>query len=104
MTFGGAYSVLAYVTQVATISLGWLTRTPAVDGLALAETTPGPLIMVLQFVGFIAGWNKPGGHEPHGERDGVRIARVREGQSAAPGTYRLIGTHVGYAPQMVKSR
>jgi len=64
VTFGGAYSVLAYVTQVATTSLGWLTRTQAVDGLALAETTPGPLIMVLQFVGFIAGWNNPEGMSP----------------------------------------
>jgi len=59
VTFGGAYSVLAYVTQVATTSLGWLTRAQAIDGLALAETTPGPLIMVLQFVGFMAGWNNP---------------------------------------------
>lgn len=64
VTFGGAYSVLAYVTQVATTSLGWLTRTQAVDGLALAETTPGPLIMVLQFVGFMAGWNNPEGMSP----------------------------------------
>jgi chromate transporter len=61
VTFGGAYSVLAYVTQVATASLGWLTRSQAIDGLALAETTPGPLIMVLQFVGFVAGWNNPEG-------------------------------------------
>jgi chromate transporter len=64
VTFGGAYSVLAYVTQVATTSLGWLTQSQAVDGLALAETTPGPLIMVLQFVGFIAGWNNPEGLSP----------------------------------------
>jgi chromate transporter len=64
VTFGGAYSVLAYVTQVATTTLGWLSHTQAVDGLALAETTPGPLIMVLQFVGFIAGWNHPEGMTP----------------------------------------
>jgi len=64
VTFGGAYSVLAYVTQVATTSLGWLTRTQAIDGLALAETTPGPLIMVLQFVGFMAGWSNPEGMSP----------------------------------------
>jgi chromate transporter len=64
VTFGGAYSVLAYVTQVATTSLGWLTHVQAVDGLALAETTPGPLIMVLQFVGFMAGWNHPEGMTP----------------------------------------
>ena len=60
VTFGGAYAVLAYVTQaVTTAPYNWLTPTQAVDGLALAETTPGPLIMVLQFVGFIAGWNNP---------------------------------------------
>jgi chromate transporter len=59
VTFGGAYAVLAYVTQAAVESYGWLTRGQAVDGLALAETTPGPLIMVLQFVGFMAGWNNP---------------------------------------------
>lgn len=57
VTFGGAYAVLAYVTQAAVGSYGWLTQTQAVDGLALAETTPGPLIMVLQFVGFMAAWN-----------------------------------------------
>lgn len=60
VTFGGAYAVLAYVTQALTTSpYNWLTPTQAVDGLALAETTPGPLIMVLQFVGFMAGWNNP---------------------------------------------
>ncbi|MFN8641111.1 MAG: chromate transporter [Candidatus Binatia bacterium] len=58
--------MLAYVTQVATSSLGWLTRAQAIDGLALAETTPGPLIMVLQFVGFIAAWNNPQGMSPSG--------------------------------------
>jgi chromate transporter len=57
VTFGGAYAVLAYVTQAAAGSFGWMTKTQAVDGLALAETTPGPLIMVLQFVGFMAAWN-----------------------------------------------
>jgi len=60
VTFGGAYAVLAYVTQAVTQEpYGWLTPAQAVDGLALAETTPGPLIMVLQFVGFMAGWNNP---------------------------------------------
>ena len=63
VTFGGAYAVLAYVTQAAAGSYGWLTQAQAVDGLALAETTPGPLIMVLQFVGFMAGWNNPQGME-----------------------------------------
>ncbi|HXG67795.1 MAG TPA: chromate efflux transporter [Blastocatellia bacterium] len=61
VTFGGAYAVLAYVTQAAVRSYGWITETQAIDGLALAETTPGPLIMVLQFVGFMAGWNNPQG-------------------------------------------
>lgn len=60
VTFGGAYAVLAYVTQaVTTAPYSWITPSQAVDGLALAETTPGPLIMVLQFVGFMAGWNDP---------------------------------------------
>jgi chromate transporter len=61
VTFGGAYAVLAYVTQAVVQSYGWLIRGQAVDGLALAETTPGPLIMVLQFVGFMAAWNHPEG-------------------------------------------
>jgi chromate transporter len=56
VTFGGAYAVLAYVNQ-AVVSAGWITSAQAVDGLALAETTPGPLIMVLQFIGFMTGWN-----------------------------------------------
>jgi len=64
VTFGGAYAVLAYVTQAAVGAYGWLSQTQAVDGLALAETTPGPLIMVLQFVGFMAGWNHPEGLTP----------------------------------------
>jgi len=61
VTFGGAYSVLAYVLQAAVESHGWITHAQALDGLALAETTPGPLIMVLQFVGFMASWNHPEG-------------------------------------------
>ena len=64
VTFGGAYAVLAYVTQAAVGAYGWLSPSQAVDGLALAETTPGPLIMVLQFIGFMAGWNHPGGLTP----------------------------------------
>ncbi|MDI1240855.1 MAG: chromate efflux transporter [bacterium] len=55
VTFGGAYAVLAYVNQAA-VAAGWITAAQAVDGLALAETTPGPLIMVLQFIGFMTGW------------------------------------------------
>ncbi len=60
VTFGGAYAVLAYVNQAAVQSFGWLTTQQAIDGFALAETTPGPLIMVLQNIGFIAGWNNAG--------------------------------------------
>jgi chromate transporter len=56
VTFGGAYAVLPYVAQQAVEAHGWLTTAQMIDGLGLAETTPGPLIMVLQFVGFMAGW------------------------------------------------
>jgi chromate transporter len=61
VTFGGAYAVLAYVMQAAVQSYHWITQAQAIDGLGLAETTPGPLIMVLQFVGFMTGWNRPEG-------------------------------------------
>ncbi|MBC7775267.1 MAG: chromate efflux transporter [Phycisphaerae bacterium] len=57
VTFGGAYAVLPYVAQVSVEQFGWLTRPEMIDGLALGETTPGPLIMVLAFVGFMAGHN-----------------------------------------------
>jgi chromate transporter len=64
VTFGGAYAVLAYVNQAATGHLGWLLPGQMLDGLALAETTPGPLILVLEFVGFVAAWRNPGGLDP----------------------------------------
>lgn len=64
VTFGGAYAVLAYVAQRAVEDFGWLRPGEMVDGLALAETTPGPLIMVLQFVGFVAAWRNPGQLDP----------------------------------------
>ncbi|GAB3541296.1 chromate efflux transporter [Pontibacter brevis] len=57
VTFGGAYAVLPYVAQVAVEKLDWLSSYQMIDGLALGETTPGPLIMVLAFVGFMAGYN-----------------------------------------------
>jgi chromate transporter len=60
VTFGGAYAVLAYAAQQATESYGWLTPGEMLDGLGMAETTPGPLIMVLQFVGFMAAYRHPG--------------------------------------------
>jgi chromate transporter len=56
LTFGGAYAVLPYVYQGAVVQQGWLTGTQMIDGLALGETTPGPLIMVVAFVGFVGGW------------------------------------------------
>jgi chromate transporter len=57
VTFGGAYAVLPYVAQVSVDQYGWLSQAQMAQGLALAETTPGPLILVTQFVGFFAGWN-----------------------------------------------
>jgi chromate transporter len=64
VTFGGAYAVLPYVSQQAVETHHWLTAPQMLDGLGLAETTPGPLIMVLQFVGFLGGWNHPGALPP----------------------------------------
>lgn len=56
LTFGGAYAVLPYVVQGAVEHYGWLDATQMIDGLALGETTPGPLIMIVAFVGFVGGW------------------------------------------------
>ena len=56
LSFGGAYAVLPYVAQGAVEQFGWLSATQMLDGLALGETTPGPLIMVVAFVGFMGGW------------------------------------------------
>jgi chromate transporter len=64
VTFGGAYAVLAYVAQEAVQHYGWLQPGEMLDGLGMAETTPGPLIMVLQFVGFMAAFRDPGGLLP----------------------------------------
>ena len=58
LTFGGAYAVLPYVYQGAVETHGWLSAPQMIDGLALGETTPGPLIMVVAFVGFVGGWLK----------------------------------------------
>src|SRR5262245_37625865 len=64
VTFGGAYAVLAYVAQQAVEHYSWLKPGEMLDGLGMAETTPGPLIMVLQFVGFMAAFRDPGGLSP----------------------------------------
>ena len=65
VTFGGAYAVLSYISNVAVNDYGWLTADQMVQGLGLAESTPGPLIMVTQYVGFLGAWNKaPEGFDP----------------------------------------
>ncbi|MDR7028759.1 chromate efflux transporter [Rhizobium rosettiformans] len=64
VTFGGAYAVLAYVAQVAVDHYAWLKPGEMLDGLALAETTPGPLVLVLSYVGFLAGFRESGALDP----------------------------------------
>jgi len=64
VTFGGAYAVLAFVAQQAVGAFGWLAPGEMLDGLGMAETTPGPLIMVNQFVGFMGAYRQPGGLDP----------------------------------------
>jgi chromate transporter len=64
VTFGGAYAVLAFVAQRAVEVYGWLSPGEMIKGLALAETTPGPLIMVVQFVAFLGAYRDPGGLNP----------------------------------------
>jgi chromate transporter len=64
VTFGGAYAVLAYVNQAAVLRYGWLTSAEMAVGLSLAETTPGPLIMTVVFVGFLAAYRNPGSLDP----------------------------------------
>jgi chromate transporter len=64
VTFGGAYAVLAYVAQEAVDTFGWLKPGEMLDGLGMAETTPGPLIMVTQFVGFLAAFRDSGTLNP----------------------------------------
>ena len=64
VTFGGAYAVLAYIAQQAVEAYGWLRPGEMLDGLGMAETTPGPLIQVVQFVGFMGAYRNPGGLDP----------------------------------------
>jgi chromate transporter len=64
VTFGGAYAVLAYINQAAVQQFGWLLPGQMVTGLGMAESTPGPLIMVTEFVGFIGAYRHPGGLDP----------------------------------------
>jgi chromate transporter len=74
VTFGGAYAVLPYVQQAAVDQFAWLTPAQMIDGLALGETTPGPLIMVVSFIGFVGAWTQA----PLGP-DGVLIAAILGG-------------------------
>lgn len=64
VSFGGAYALLSYMAQVAVETKAWLSAGQMLDGLGLAETTPGPLILVTQFTGFLAGWQNPGPFTP----------------------------------------
>lgn len=77
LTFGGAYAVLPYVQQAAVDQFGWLTPAQMIDGLALGESTPGPLIMVVTFVGFVGGWT----HAPLGP-DATALAGLAGGALA----------------------
>ncbi len=65
VTFGGAYAVLSYVAQEAVQRFGWVTAGEMLDGLGMAETTPGPLIQVVQFVGFLGAYRSPGDLNPY---------------------------------------
>ena len=76
VTFGGAYSVLPYVYQGGVEQFQWLTATQMIDGLALGETTPGPLIIVVTFVGFVGGWTKAVLGVDHLALSGVLCATV----------------------------
>ena len=64
VTFGGAYAVLAYIAQEAVATYGWLEPGEMIDGLGMAETTPGPLVQVVQFVGFMGAYRNPGALDP----------------------------------------
>ena len=65
VTFGGAYAVLAYMAQEAVATYGWLTPGEMLDGLGMAETTPGPLIQIVQFVAFLGAFRDPGALDPY---------------------------------------
>jgi chromate transporter len=81
LTFGGAYAVLPYVYQGAVDHFQWLGAGQMMDGLALGETTPGPLIMIVAFVGFLAGWNDVMAHSGHAT--GIAAAMATAGACVA---------------------
>src|SRR5206468_6855646 len=82
VTFGGAYAVLAYINQAAVLRYGWLLPGQMVAGLGLAESTPGPLIMVTEFVGFLGAYQHPGTRSPTAA--GVLGAAVTTWATSAP--------------------
>ncbi len=85
LTFGGAYSVLAYIAQEAVNSFGWLQPGEMISGLGMAETTPGPLIQVVQFVGFMGSYRDPGG-----------LTQIQAGIAGA-----LVATWVTFVPSFL---
>ncbi|MFO0447980.1 MAG: chromate efflux transporter, partial [Pseudomonadota bacterium] len=89
VTFGGAYAVLGYVNQQLVEVYGWLTPAHVVAGLALAETTPGPLVLVLQFYGFVTGWTQPGALGPLG--GGVAGAVLASWATVLPSFVLILG-------------
>lgn len=98
-SFGGAYALLAWLQQQAVEAHGWLTTAQMVDGLGLAETTPGPLVLVNQFVGFMAGWNATGGQG----RWAIAGASMALWQTFAP-SFLYIFAGAPYAEALRRSR
>ena len=99
VTFGGAYAVLAYLQQQAVDVHGWLSTSQMIDGLGLAETTPGPLILVNQYVGFITGWQAQGG----GLGMGVAAAAMASWCTFAP-SYLWIFAGAPFAEDLRRNR
>ena len=91
LTFGGAYAVLPYVFDGAVTQYGWLSSTQMIDGLALGETTPGPLIMIVAFVGFLGGWQQQLMGADHALLAGVFGAVVATGYTFLPSFLFILG-------------
>lgn len=100
VTFGGAYAVLGYVTQHLVDQLAWVTARQAVDGLALAETTPGPLVIVLQFMGFMAGWNQPA---PLGQATAAALAALATSWATFLPSFALIFAGAPYVERITRA-
>ena len=107
VTFGGAYAVLAYVAQQGVEHYGWLRPGEMLDGLGMAETTPGPLIMVTQFVGFMGAFRQATGLPPlvgvgtqNGPRYTLRFCRAFDGAHLAKRSERG-GWRIGIGPEVI---